>query len=98
VAQALRSYALEHPGLYAASQRAPAPGDIELQQISQEIIAIVLAVLQPYGLDEESAIHAVPPAQHRPRLQTLELAGGFGMRSTGTSYLRLLRLPGRAAG
>ena len=93
VAQALRQYALEHPGLYAAIQRAPAPDDLELQQLSQEIIGIVLAVLQPYGLDPESAIHAVRGLRAITHgFATLELAGGFGLPlDRDESFLRLLR-------
>src|SRR6185436_9602833 len=41
--QAYRAYVLEHPGVYAATVAAPAPGDAEVQQISQAIIEVVLA-------------------------------------------------------
>lgn len=91
--QAYRAYILEHPGVYAATVRAPAPGDAEVQRVSQTIIEVVLAVLEPYGLDEEAAIHAVRGLRSIAHgFATLELAGGFGMPlSRDESYLRLLR-------
>src|SRR5439155_17306234 len=88
-----RAYVLEHPGVYAATVRAPAPDDLELQQASQAIIEVVLAVLEPYGLDEEAAIHAVRGLRSIVHgFATLELAGGFGLAlDRDESFLRLLR-------
>lgn len=93
VGQAYRRYVLEHPGRYAAIVRAPAPDDVELQQVGQAIIEVVLAVLEPYGLDEEAAIHAVRGLRSIAHgFATLELAGGFGMAlDRDESFLRLLR-------
>jgi AcrR family transcriptional regulator len=80
IAQAYRGYVLEHPGLYAATVRTPAPGDVELQQASRLIVDVVVAVLEPYGLGEEGAIHAVRGLRSIVHgFATLELAGGFGM-------------------
>lgn len=80
IAQAYRAYATAHPGVYAASVRAPAPGDAELQQASQEVLEVVLAVLEPYHLSGEAAIHAVRGLRSIIHgFVTLELAGGFGM-------------------
>ncbi|MBK9714911.1 MAG: WHG domain-containing protein [Kouleothrix sp.] len=93
VAQAYRSYVVEHPGLYAATVRAPAPGDRDRQQLSQSIVEVVLAVLAPYGLDEQGAIHAVRGLRSIAHgFATIELAGGFGMAlDRDESYMRLLR-------
>ncbi len=93
VGQAYRRYVLEHPGRYAAIVRAPAPDDVELQQVSQAIIEVVLAVLEPYGLDEEAAIHAVRGLRSIAHgFATLELVGGFGLvLDHDESFLRLLR-------
>jgi AcrR family transcriptional regulator len=93
VGQAYRHYVLEHPGRYAAIVRAPAPDDTELQQVSQAIIEVVLAVLEPYGLDEAAAIHAVRGLRSIAHgFATLELAGGFGLPlDRDESFLRLLR-------
>lgn len=93
IGQAYRRYVLEHPGRYAAIVRAPAPDDIELQQVSRAIIEVILAVLEPYGLGEEAAIHAVRGLRAIAHgFATLELAGGFGLPlDCEESFLRLLR-------
>ena len=93
VGQAYRRYVLEHPGVYAATVRAPAPDDREVQQVSQAIVGVVLAVLEPYELDEDAAIHAVRGLRSIAHgFATLELAGGFGIPlARDESYLRLLR-------
>lgn len=93
VGQAYRRYVLEHPGVYTASVRAPALDDIEMQQVSQTIIEVLLAVLEPYGLDEESAIHAIRGLRSIAHgFTTLELAGGFGLAlDRDESFMRLLR-------
>ncbi|NJN93256.1 MAG: TetR/AcrR family transcriptional regulator [Anaerolineales bacterium] len=93
VGQAYRRYVLEHPGVYTASVRAPAPDDAEMQQVGQTIIEVLLAVLEPYGLDQESAIHAIRGLRSIAHgFTTLELAGGFGLvLDRDESFLRLLR-------
>lgn len=93
LAQALRAYILTHPGRYAATVRAPATDDPELQQIAQAIIDVVLAVLAPYGLGDEAAIHAVRGLRSIAHgFATLEQAGGFGLAlDRDESYLRLVR-------
>jgi len=91
-AQAYRSYVLAHPGVYAATVRAPATNEPELQQLSQTIVEVALAVLEPYGLGEEGAIHAVRGLRSIVHgFATLELAGGFGIPlDRDESFLRLL--------
>ena len=80
LAQAYRSYVIEHPGCYAATVRAPAPDNLELQQVSQDIINVVLAVLEPYNLDPNMAIHAVRGLRSIIHgFATLEALGGFGL-------------------
>ena len=93
VGQAYRRFVLEHPGVYAATVRAPAPDDREVQQVSAAIVGVVLAVLEPYGLAEDAAIHAVRGLRSIAHgFATLELAGGFGIPlARDQSYLRLLR-------
>lgn len=93
IGQAYRRYVLEHPGRYAAIVRAPAPDDTELQQVGQAIIEVVLTVLEPYGLDEAAAIHAVRGLRSIAHgFATLERAGGFGLPlDCDESFLRLLR-------
>ncbi|MFL5806537.1 MAG: TetR/AcrR family transcriptional regulator [Roseiflexaceae bacterium] len=91
IGQAYRGYVLDHPGVYATTVRAP--DDPELQQLGQAIIEVLLAVLEPYGLGEEAAIHAVRGLRSIVHgFATLELAGGFGMSlDRDESFLRLLR-------
>ena len=50
-------------------------------------------MLEPYGLDEDAAIHAVRGLRSIAHgFATLELAGGFGIPlARDESYLRLLR-------
>lgn len=80
LAMVLRRYATEHPGLYAASVRAPAADDLTAQQLSREIVDIVLLVLEPYQLSETDAIHAVRGLRSFIHgFVMLEQAGGFGM-------------------
>mgnify|MGYP000849797201 FL=1 len=91
IAHAYRAYVLEHPGVYAASVRAPAPDDAELLALSQELITVVLAVLAPYRLSEEGAIHAVRGLRSVAHgFATLESAGGFGMALDREASFRLL--------
>jgi AcrR family transcriptional regulator len=77
---AYRAYALAHPGRYAASVVAPAPGDHELADAAVQAVAVITAALQGYGLDGSSLIHAIRmwrAACHG--LASLEAAGGFGL-------------------
>jgi AcrR family transcriptional regulator len=78
IATAYRAYAREHPGTYAALQRAAdvreSPADAE------RLVGTVVAVLRGYGLDGEAAVHAtrvVRAALHG--FVVLEAEGGFGM-------------------
>jgi len=94
VAQALRSYAMEHRGLYAASVRAPAADDLEAQQFGREIVDMILALLGPYQLNETDAIHAVRGLRSVIHgFVTLEEAGGFGMPvNRDESFLFLIKV------
>jgi AcrR family transcriptional regulator len=92
-ARAFRSYIREHPGCYAATVRAPAPNDLEQQQTSQAIIDVVVAVLEPYRLHPQAAIHAVRGLRSIVHgFATLEMTGGFEMPlDREESFQRLLR-------
>lgn len=80
ICRAYRAYVLERPGVYAASVRAPAPDDTALVALSQELIAILLAVLAPYGLSETDALHAIRGLRSVAHgFASIEAAGGFGM-------------------
>ncbi len=94
LASAYRTFAKEHPGLYAASLRAPDPADTAHVAISEEILAILYAVLQAYGLRDEAAVHAIRGLRSVLHgFVSLELAGGFGMPlDLDESYTRLVHL------
>jgi AcrR family transcriptional regulator len=88
LADAYRSYAHEHPGLYEASVVAPEPGDAEHVQASEEILAVVTAVLAGYEIAGDravDAIRAIRAALHG--YVTLERGGGYRMsRDLDWSY------------
>ena len=79
-ANAYRAYAGEAPGRYALTLQAPAPGDQEVQAIAQQLVEVVLAVLAPYRLSEEEAIHAIRGLRSVVHgFISLEVAGGFAI-------------------
>jgi AcrR family transcriptional regulator len=82
-ALAIRQFAREHPGLYAASLPAPAQGaarDPELNAAAAEFVGIFFDAVRQYGYEGEEAVHVV-----RGLFSTvhgfimLERAGTFGM-------------------
>jgi AcrR family transcriptional regulator len=80
VARAYRAYVLAHPGRYAATVRAPNPADSELVARSRGLVEVVAAVLAPYGLADDDAIHAVRGLRSLCHgFASLEAAGGFGL-------------------
>ncbi len=94
VAQAYRAYVLEHPGRYAAIVRAPDPADEELGALSAGLVEVVAAVLAPFGLADDDAIHAVRGLRSLVHgFATIEAAGGFGMAlDRDESFRRLVRV------
>lgn len=80
IANAYRAFAKRHPGMYDATLRAPRPGDTALQNIAQELLDVVRAVLVPFGLDEERTIHVIRGFRSIVHgFVSLEAAGGFGL-------------------
>lgn len=80
VSQCYRAWATAHPGRYAATVAAPAPGDVEDWAASTAAVAVVLATLAGYDLVDEAAIdatRAIRSALHG--FIALEAAGGFGL-------------------
>jgi AcrR family transcriptional regulator len=79
-ARAYRDYALAHPGRYAATVTAPAPGDEEHLAAAGETVEVVLAVLRGWNLGGEEAIHAARVFRSAVHgFVVLEAAGGFGI-------------------
>jgi AcrR family transcriptional regulator len=77
---AYRTYALAHPGRYAASVLAPTPGDEEYIEVGTQAVAVISAALAGYRLEGAALIHAVRmwrAACHG--MATLQTAGGFGL-------------------
>jgi AcrR family transcriptional regulator len=94
VAQAYRAWALEHPGAYAAFQRAPSPDDPEAMELAKDVVDVVLAVLRGYGIEGDDALHAtraIRAALHG--FVAIEAAGGFGLPlDIDESFNRLVSL------
>jgi AcrR family transcriptional regulator len=79
IANAYRAWALEHPGRYAATVRAAAPGDIGDEQAGLEALKVVTDVLEGYGLSGDDAIDATRALRATLHgFVTLQSAGGFG--------------------
>lgn len=77
---AYRTYAKEHPGRYAATLRAPAPDDAEHAAAAENVVRVVFAVLEGYGLAGDDLVHAtriLRSALHG--FVALEAVGGFGL-------------------
>ena len=93
LAEAYRGFARERPGLYPATLRAVAPDDAELIRASEELLAVVLAALEGYGLQGEDALHAVRGLRSVVHgFVALEATGGFGLPlDRDESFRRLLR-------
>jgi AcrR family transcriptional regulator len=97
VAMAYRAYAHQHPGIYAAMQRAPDPGNDEREAGAVRLVGILLAVMRGYNLEGDDAIHAVRllrSALHG--FVSLESAGGFALPlGLEESYQRLIEMVDR---
>jgi AcrR family transcriptional regulator len=80
IAQAYRTFAKEHPGMYGATLRAPRPDDPALQQIAGEVLDIVRAILTPFHLSEDMTIHAIRGFRSVVHgFVSLEAGGAFGL-------------------
>ncbi len=80
IAHAYRAYVHAHPGLYAATVRAPDPADAEMRALSDNVVGNLLVVLEGCGLRGDDALHAV--RAFRSLLHgfvSLESMGGFGL-------------------
>jgi AcrR family transcriptional regulator len=92
-ADAYRRYAHDHPGRYAAMQRAPV-GDDEDAEAAAELYGVIRATLSGYqlrGAAEVHAIRAVRAGLHG--FVSLEQVGGLRMRvSTDASYGGLVEM------
>ncbi len=90
VAAAYRAYAHAHPGTYGAMQVASEREDI--QAAGAAVVAVILAVLDGYGLGGDAAIHAVRAVRSALHgFVSLERERGFAIPlSLDDSYARLV--------
>lgn len=90
LAHAYRSWAIEHPGRYAATVRAPDPSNAEAIAAADAAVRAVLAVLEGYGLRGEDLIDAARSLRASLHgFVALEATGGFGLpRSIEASFDR----------
>jgi AcrR family transcriptional regulator len=92
VARAQREFALEHPGRYAATVAAPAPGDAEHETAAADAVDVLAAVLGASGTDGDDAIHAIRALRSAVHgFAALEAGGGFGLDvDPDVSFARLV--------
>jgi AcrR family transcriptional regulator len=97
-AQAYRAYALRRPGAYAASLRAPEPGDTEHEAAAAAAVQVVLSVLDGFGLEGDDAIDAVRGLRALLHgFVAIEAAGGYRLpQDLDRSYRRLVTTYGEA--
>jgi AcrR family transcriptional regulator len=80
LADTYRAYAREAPGRYSLTQQAPDPDDREWSAVGQQLVEVVQAILAPYKLGEEEAIHAIRSLRSIVHgFISLEVARGFKM-------------------
>jgi AcrR family transcriptional regulator len=80
VAVAYRAYAVEHPGRYATTVRAPAPGDAEAEAVAASAVSPLVAILAGWGIEGDEAVHLVRVLRSALHgFVTIETAGGFGL-------------------
>jgi AcrR family transcriptional regulator len=80
VAAAYRAYALEHPGRYAATIRAPDPDDAEAGAAAAKAVAPMVAVIAGWGIEGDDAVHLVRVVRSGLHgFVSIETGGGFGL-------------------
>lgn len=80
IAEAYVSFARAHPGLYEATHRAPDPRDPEVQRAGSKVTDLAIRVLDAYGLDAETTLHAVRGLRSMFHgFASLEQMKGFGL-------------------
>jgi AcrR family transcriptional regulator len=80
LASTYRRWAIEHPGRYSATVRAPEPADTDDQAASAAVVGVVLDILDGYdihGTDAIDATRAIRSTLHG--FISLESASGFGL-------------------
>ena len=93
MSEAYRTWALDHPGSYAAAQRAPVPEDVDDQAANQAVVKVCADVLTGYQLRDDDAIDAIRALRAALHgFVSLEVEGGFGLPvDVDRSFDRLVR-------
>lgn len=93
MANAYRTFAAQHPGLYAMALRARADS-AGYGAAGAEVIAVIQAVLRGYALSDAEILHAVRCLRSAVHgFVSLEAAGGFGMPfDVDESFSRLIQI------
>ncbi|MBT2447921.1 WHG domain-containing protein [Streptomyces sp. ISL-43] len=88
---AWRTYALRHPHRYAAMLQSPEPRTAEA---GRRLIAILLAALRAYGMEDSAAIHAARCVRATAHgFVSLETGGGFALpEALDESYALLIHM------
>ncbi|TFV97047.1 TetR/AcrR family transcriptional regulator [Leifsonia flava] len=93
MSHAYRDWALKHPARYEASNRMPAPGDVEDEAVSLAAIQVIADVLTAYSLEGDDAVDAI--RTFRSALHgfvSYEIAGAFRWNAdVDRSFDRLVR-------
>ncbi len=80
IAHAYRDFARTRPGLYATTVPTTEVDDDAVRQAGARVVETVLAALDGYGFDADTAIHATRTLRAAVHgFVTLEHAGGFGL-------------------
>jgi AcrR family transcriptional regulator len=80
IAHAFRDYARAHPGLYAATVRAPAPDSPDAEALAEAAVQLLVQVVAAWGIEGDEAIHQVRVLRSALHgFVSLELGGGFGL-------------------
>ncbi len=93
LADAFRSFAREHPALYEATVRSTERDSAEVRAVAQEVLDVLFAVFDGYGIRGEQAVHAARYLRSVLHgFVSLERAGGFGMPTElEASYQRIVK-------
>lgn len=80
LSQAYLTFARRNPGLYDFALSAPDPAHELVHDAGEKIVGLVVSAIQPFGLKEKEAIHAVRGLRSLMHgFASLEQRGGFGM-------------------
>jgi AcrR family transcriptional regulator len=92
VAEAYRAFVHRHPGVYEAAERYADLSDPETNRAAGEIVELLIRVLEPYGLEQEEAVHVIRGLRSMAHgFATIERSGGFGIPiDLDESYRRLI--------